>query len=72
MAAKVDASTVQLNTPTDQGIELRVTGQMSLEDIELDNNESDYEGTRASKETEGFEDQTGYYEVPFCKCLSYE
>ena len=41
-------------------------------DKDLNKYDSDFEGPYIPKESESFEDQTGYYEVPFCGCLSYE
>jgi hypothetical protein len=63
---------MEVEKPTKENKEeLRPSTEFEL-DRDLNRYDSDFEGPPIQREKGGFEDQTGYYEVPFCGCLSYE
>lgn len=60
---------MEIEKPTTH--DLRDTLEVEVE-RDLNLNDSDFEGPTMPREAGGLEDQTGYYEVPCCTCLSYE
>lgn len=52
-------------------VELRIKTEKEMENT-LNYGETEYDEPKLPKEEGAFEDNTGYYEVPFCPCLSYD
>lgn len=60
---------MEVERPTKE--ELKPSSEFEI-DKDLNKYDSDFEGPYMPRESGAFEDETGYYEVPFCGCLSYE
>jgi hypothetical protein len=58
---------------TTDPVNIKTTFEVEIEDSPKSNSEVDMSGqSNVSYDDGPIDDHAGYYEVPFCKCLSFE